>query len=374
MPGQEHKRLRVLLAGGGTGGHLYPALAIAQGLRGLDATCDIRFVGSKYGLEAKVLPEKNEVFYPLNIRGLQRSISPIALGRNLRLPWRFAASYLRCQRILSQFNPQVVIGTGGYASSLPILAAQRKGIPTLLHEQNSYPGLTTRKLAPKASAVCLTYESTSQFMPTTNWVITGNPVRFKNVITNRKIARQLLGLPVRKQVLFILGGSQGSRPLNNHFLTHRSEYTQHMGIHLLWQTGQRDFERLHKAVGAESSITLSPYITNMEAAYRASDLVVSRAGATTLSEIMNMGQPAVLVPLPSAAADHQTRNAELLLKKKAARLVPQAELRKGTLETVIRQLINYPDRLRLMGKRIRSLASPDATPKILDQILRLVEA
>jgi UDP-N-acetylglucosamine--N-acetylmuramyl-(pentapeptide) pyrophosphoryl-undecaprenol N-acetylglucosamine transferase len=374
MPGQEHKRLRILLAGGGTGGHLYPAVAIAQGLRGLDANCDIRFVGSKYGLEATVLPQKNEVFYPLNIRGLQRRISPIALGRNLRLPWRFAESYLRCRKILRQFSPQVVVGTGGYASALPILAAQRKGIPTLLHEQNSYPGLTTRKLTSKASMVCLTYEATSKFMPTNNWIITGNPVRFKNVITSRKSARQHLGLPVRKQILFILGGSQGSRSLNNHFLTHWPEYTQHMGVHLLWQTGSRDFKRLNKAVGSESSITLSPYIINMEAAYRASDLVVSRAGAMTISEITNMGKPSVLVPLPSAAADHQTRNAELLLKKKAARLVPQVELHKGTLETVIRQLINYPDRLRAMGKRIRSLALPEATPKILDQILKLAEA
>jgi UDP-N-acetylglucosamine--N-acetylmuramyl-(pentapeptide) pyrophosphoryl-undecaprenol N-acetylglucosamine transferase len=374
MPGQEHKRLRVLLAGGGTGGHLYPALAIAQGLRGLDANCDLRFVGSKFGLEAKVLPEKNEVFYPLNIRGLQRRISPIALGRNLRLPWRFAESYLRCLRILRQFNPQVVVGTGGYASALPILAAQRKGIPTLLHEQNSYPGLTTRKLTSKASVVCLTYKTTSKFMPTNNWVITGNPVRFQNVITSRKTARQQLGLPARKQILFILGGSQGSRPLNSHFLAHWPEYTQNMGVHLLWQTGLRDFKRLNKVVGEESSITLSPYVINMEAAYRASDLVVTRAGATTLSEITSMGKPAVLVPLPSAAADHQTRNAELLLKKKAARLVPQVELNKGTLEKVIRQLINYPDRLRAMGKRIRSLALPEATPIILDQILRLVEA
>ncbi|MFC1535533.1 undecaprenyldiphospho-muramoylpentapeptide beta-N-acetylglucosaminyltransferase [Candidatus Neomarinimicrobiota bacterium] len=363
-----------MLAGGGTGGHLYPALAIAQGLRGLDANCDIRFVGSKYGLEAKVLPQKNEVFYPLNIRGLQRSISPIALGRNLRLPWRFAVSYLRCQTILRQFKPQVVVGTGGYASALPILAAQRKGIPTLLHEQNSYPGLTTRKLTSRASVVCLTYETTSKFIPTNNWIITGNPVRFQNVVTNRKTARQQLGLPARKQILFILGGSQGSRPLNNHFLSHWPEYTKQMGVHLLWQTGLRDFKRLNKAVGEESSITLSPYIINMEAAYRASDLVVSRAGAMTLAEITTMGKPAVLVPLPSAAADHQTRNAELLLKKKAARLVPQVELQKGTLETVIRQLINYPDRLRVMGKRIRSLALPEATPIILDQILKLVEA
>ena len=371
MPGQEPKRLRIMLAGGGTGGHLYPALAIAQGLRVLDSNCDIRFIGSKYGLEAEVLPKENEVFYPLNIRGLQRGKGPVALSRNLCLPWRFATSYLRCQNILSQFGPQVVVGTGGYASALPVLAAQRREIPTLLHEQNSYPGLTTRKLSSNAGVICLTYETTSQYLPKNNWVITGNPVRFINATMTRKVARQQLGLPARKQVLFILGGSQGSRALNNHFLTHWLEYTKHMGVHLLWQTGDRDFKRLDEAVGSDPAITLLSYIFNMEAAYRASDLVVSRAGAMTLSEITLMGKPAVLVPLPSSAADHQTRNAELLLKKKAARLVPQSELSKGTLETAIRQLIKYPDRLRVMGKRIQSLALPDALPNILDQILRL---
>lgn len=373
MPGQEHKRLRILLAGGGSGGHLYPALAIAQGLRELDQNCDIRFVGSKYGLEAKVLPHENEVFYPLNVRGLQRGINPVALSRNLHLPWRLAVSYLRCQGILGHFKPQVVVGTGGYAAALPVLAAQMREIPTLLHEQNSYPGLTTRKLSSKADVVCLAYEAASKFMSSNNWVITGNPVRFKNAVTSRKAARQQLGLPVRKQVLFILGGSQGSRPLNNHFLTHWPEYTQQMGVHLLWQTGARDYKHLNEATGADTSVTLSPYINNMEGAYRASDLVVSRAGAMTLSEIISMGMPAVLIPLPSAVANHQTLNAKLLLKKKAVRLVPQDELHKGALETVIRQLINYPDRLRVMGKRIQSLAVSDALQKILDQILMLAK-
>ncbi|MBA7482758.1 UDP-N-acetylglucosamine--N-acetylmuramyl-(pentapeptide) pyrophosphoryl-undecaprenol N-acetylglucosamine transferase [subsurface metagenome] len=363
-----------MLAGGGTGGHLFPALAIARGLREMDDRSDIRFVGSRYGLEARVLSGENEVFYPLNIRGIQRGLGPVSLGRNLIFPWRFAVSRRRCRQIMNEFEPHVVVGTGGYASGLPLMAAQKRGIPTLIHEQNAYPGMTTRRLAQRANVVCLTYESSAQYIHASKWVLTGNPVRFNcNHLPSRKTAREQLGLPPRGQVVFILGGSQGSRPLNNHFLGHWRTYTDKMMVHLLWQTGTAHYERLRQAIGTDERVTLIPFITDMAAAFMAADLVVSRAGAMTLAELTYLGRPSVLVPLPTAAADHQTLNAQVLVKKKAARLVSQSELSRGTLEKQVERLIKNPDWLEAMGKRAQSLAQPDAAETIVKHILELAE-
>ncbi|UCD36802.1 MAG: undecaprenyldiphospho-muramoylpentapeptide beta-N-acetylglucosaminyltransferase [Fidelibacterota bacterium] len=374
MPGQDHNRLRVLMAGGGTGGHLYPALAIARGLREAVDECDIRFSGSIYGLEARILPEENEVFYPLKIRGIQRGLGPVSLARNLVFPWRFFRSRWRCRRILQQFKPHVVVGTGGYASGLPLMSAQRRGIPTLIHEQNSYPGITTRRLARKASLVCLTYKSSVEYLHSDGWILTGNPVRFGQNIPSRRTARQKLGLPARGQVLFILGGSQGSRPLNRHFKTHWQVYTEEMGAHLLWQTGTSNYKRLSRSLGSEKGVNLVPFIKDMASAYMASDLVVCRAGALTLSELTALGKPSVLVPLPSAAADHQTKNAKVLVNHNAARMVLQSDLARGALERIVKRLIKYPDRLKAMSKRASHLAQSDATENIVEHILRLAEA
>jgi UDP-N-acetylglucosamine--N-acetylmuramyl-(pentapeptide) pyrophosphoryl-undecaprenol N-acetylglucosamine transferase len=340
----------------------------------MDSQSDIRFVGSRHGLEARVLPEQNEVFYPLNIRGIQRGLGPVSLGRNLLFPWRFASSFLRCRSIIREFNPQVVVGTGGYASGVPLLVAQRRGVPTVIHEQNSYPGITTRRMAKQANLICLTYQSSAEFIPSDDWIVTGNPVRFRRDIPSRRSARRQLGLPARRQVLFILGGSQGSRPLNKHFQGHWRTYTEDMGAHLLWQTGERDFKRLSKKVADDKRVTLVPFIKDMAAAYVAADLVVCRAGAMTLSELICLGIPSILVPLPSAAADHQTKNAMVLVKQNVARLVAQSSLPNGTMEKTVKQLIRYPDRLRAMRKRVRNLTSPNATETIVNHILELAEA
>lgn len=361
------------MAGGGTGGHLFPALAIARGLREIDDRCDIRFVGSRHGLEARILANQNEVFYPLNIRGIQRGWGPLSLGRNLIFPWRFVVSQLRCRQIIKGFKPHVAVGTGGYASGLPLLEAQRQGIPTLIQEQNSYPGITTRRLARNANLVCLTYETTLQYLHCKDWVLTGNPIRFDRNIPNRQTARRQLGLPARRQTVLILGGSQGSRPLNNHFLAHWRTYTEKMGVHLLWQTGAASYKRLAQATGDTEHVTCVPFISDMASAYAAADLVVCRAGATTVAELTYMAKPSILIPLPSAAADHQTRNAKVLVNHKAARMVPQRELSQGKLEAVVKRLIQYPDRLRAMAKRAQSLAQPDATKIIVEHILQLAE-
>ncbi len=364
----------MLIAGGGTGGHLYPAIAIADSLRERRPESDIRFIGSIYGLEATILPQRNEIFYPLNIRGLQRGHSAIAIRRNLTFPWRFLATYRRCREIIRTFQPQVVVGTGGYASGLPVMVAQRKKVPTLIQEQNSYPGLTTRKLAKKASLVCLSYEETAEYLETKRWVITGNPVRFTSQPPDRATARRLLNLPPDQPVVFVLGGSQGSTPLNNHFMGNWRRYTEDMGLGLLWQTGHKDFERLRKEVDPAAPVLMLPFIDDMAAAYSAANLVISRAGAMTIAELSAMGRASLLVPLPSAAADHQTRNAQALRRKRAARLVPQKKLPSGALEEVVRGLFAEPAKLVDMGQRALALAKPEARYSIVKHILEMAEA
>jgi len=373
MPRPDRKPVRILLAGGGTGGHLFPALAIADALRKSGLPVDIRFVGSRFGIEARILPEENEIFYPLTIRGIQRGLSLQAIGRNFLFPWRFVATYRLCKAIMKEFRPQVVVGTGGYASGLPLLVAQKHKIPTLLQEQNSFPGITIRKLAPKADLVCLTYKDSADHIDTVRWVLTGNPVRFRHAIPGKSAARRQLGLPQRKQVLFILGGSQGSRPLNNHFLAHWQFYTGDLKVHLLWQTGEHDYDRIVKAVGTGQGVTFKAFIDRMAAAYIAADLVICRAGAMTISELTLLGRPSVLVPFPGAAADHQTLNARALERRRATRLVAQKDLSKGRLEEAVRKLINDSARLNDMAERASSLAEPAAANTIAEHILKLAE-
>ncbi|MCH8024086.1 MAG: undecaprenyldiphospho-muramoylpentapeptide beta-N-acetylglucosaminyltransferase [Candidatus Marinimicrobia bacterium] len=371
MPEPGPNKLRVLIAGGGTGGHLYPAIAIADGLRKRQPGSDIRFIGSQWGLEATVLPRRNEIFYPLNITGLQRGFSGDAIKRNLNFSWRFLIAYRRCRQILRSFKPQVVVGTGGYASGIPLLAAQRKKLATLLQEQNSYPGFTTRRLAKKASLVCLTYEEAAPYLETDRWVLTGNPVRFATDPPSQADSRRRLGLPLDQPVVFVLGGSQGSTPLNNHFMGNWRRYTEDMGLSLLWQTGRKDFERLQGEVDSGVPVVLLPFIEDMAAAYMAADLVICRAGAMTLSELTALGRPAVLVPLPTAAADHQTLNARVLRRKKAARLVPQVKLAAGVLEETVRDLFSDPNKLVEMAKRSLAQARPEASETISNHILEL---
>jgi UDP-N-acetylglucosamine--N-acetylmuramyl-(pentapeptide) pyrophosphoryl-undecaprenol N-acetylglucosamine transferase len=370
----DREELRVIMAGGGTGGHLFPALAIAAGLRERYPQCRIVFVGSRHGLEARVVPDMGEEFIGLNIRGIQRQLHPRAILCNLIFPLNFAVSYRHSRRIMKEFQPHIVVGTGGYASGLPLLAAQRMGILTLLQEQNSFPGLTTRRLASKANLICLTYTEASRYLQSDQWVVTGNPVRLPKESPTREQALERLGLTDARPILFILGGSQGSRALNNHFQANWRNYTEDMGVHLLWQTGSPHYQRLTTELDATRAITLVPFIDDMAAAYTVADLVICRAGAMTLAELAFMGRPAVLVPLPTAAADHQARNAQLLAEHEAAVIVPQKDLPYGRLEKTIHDLLSNPDRLAQMGRKAKETSRMDAVGLIVTHILKLAKA
>ena len=363
-----------MIAGGGTGGHLFPALGIARALRDARPEVSIEFVGSVFGIEARILPAAGEVFHGLSIRGLQRDFSLSGIGRNLLFPWRLAAAYFGARRHVRNFDPQVVVGPGGYASAMPLVAAQRRGIPTLLQEQNSYPGLVTRKLAHKAALVCLTYEQTARHLSSDNWKVTGNPVPFDPAGLSPADARKSLGLPADGPVIFILGGSQGSKPLNDHFCSVWKTYTADLGAHLLWQTGPRHLPDVEAAVGQPDGVTLRPFIDGMAVAYTAADLVISRAGAMTLSELALMSKPAVLIPFPGAAADHQTHNAGLLADHGAARLVPQSDLAGGSLEELVRELLADRVALQQMSLKSGELARPEAGRIIANEIIKLAAA
>ena len=363
-----------MIAGGGTGGHLFPALGIARALRAESVPVSITFIGSRFGLEARILPGSGEAFSLLPIRGLQRGLSLRSVGRNLLLPWRFIRSYLASWAILRRIDPHVVVGTGGYAAGLPLAVAQRKGIPTLLQEQNSYPGLTTRRLAAGASHICLNDEAAAQYLDTDRWSVTGNPVALPVGIVDQATARKALGIRASGPVIFILGGSQGSRPLNDHFLQQWQTCTDSMGAHLLWQTGPAQFDQVAAATSESGSVTATPFIDDMASAYAAADLVICRAGAMTLSELTLQGKPSILVPLPSAAADHQTHNARRLADIGAALLLPQSDLPSGALETMTAGILADPDALSAMGAAARKAARPDAGAAVAREILKLAQA
>lgn len=373
MPKVDKQHLRLILAGGGTGGHLFPALGIAEALRIVDSRMDIRFVGSKFGIEARILPAKNEIFYPLNIQGLQRSFHPRAIVSNLVFLKRFRASQIRCAEILDEFQPHIVVGTGGYASGLPVLAAQKRGIPTIIQEQNSYPGLTNRKLGEKADLVCIAYEEAGEYFKGGNILMTGTPSRFVDDPPSKEDARMALGLPHDRPVIFIMGGSQGSRPLNSHFIATYHDYVGEMGMHLFWQTGWNEHERVKAVVGQEKHVTLARFVHDMPAAYQAADLVICRAGAMTLNELAQFRKPSILVPLPTAAGNHQLKNARVLEDHNAARVIEQKFLGRGRLESAVQSLFRTPRQMVTMAKEAGFLEKRGASDLIVKHILKLAK-
>jgi len=361
--------LRVIIAGGGTGGHLFPALAIGDELkaRGID----VMYMGSIYGIEAKQLRDRKEKMKLLNIRGIQRSFSFTSIIQNLLFPFKFVKGYIESVFTILKFNPQVVVGTGGYASGLPLLAALLLKKKTLLQEQNSFPGITTRKLSHKVDAICIAYEAAQEHLNKTA-LLTGNPIRKDLKLIDRKEACKKLGFNSDKLVIFILGGSQGSHPFNVHFSTVYNEYMEE-DIQLLWQTGTDDIDWL-KAEIDNPNITLTPFIHHMSDAYSAADIVISRAGALAIEELKYCGKAMVLIPFPLAAANHQSENAQSLAIESAAICISQTEMNDGFLETTIIELFKNDLKLKSLKENAKRLSFPKALTEISDQIMELAYA
>ncbi|NQV37871.1 MAG: undecaprenyldiphospho-muramoylpentapeptide beta-N-acetylglucosaminyltransferase [Candidatus Marinimicrobia bacterium] len=356
--------MNILIAGGGTGGHLFPALAIGNEWKKRHNDCIVHYVGSTFGIEASLLPNQNVTYTLLPIRGLQRGLSFRSVGRNLLLPWRLFVSYYRAKRLFNRISPLVVIGTGGYASALPVKIAIQKGIPVVLQEQNSFPGLTTRMFAERAEKVCLGFETTTNLL-NTNTVFTGNPVRYSQPEGNRILAAETFNLNPNMPTVFLTGGSQGSAILN-HIMNIASSLFVNAGIQVLWQTGKHHFSRYQSK--DNESIRVLPFIEDMALAYSISDTIISRAGAIALAELAVWGKPSVLVPLHSAAGDHQRKNAEAMATVGASIMIEEPHLTPEKLFSLIKQIISDKDRISEMSKAAKSMSKPEATSHIVDII------
>jgi len=369
--------LRVAIAGGGTGGHIIPALAIAEKLQETVAEQSVfndvkfLFIGSDYGMESRLIPEAGFRLETLPVRGLSRALTLASIKQNLMLPGRLIASILKANKVLREFSPHITVGTGGYASAIPVRQSLRNNIPVVLQEQNSYPGMVTRLFAPKARQVYLAYEDALKHLRGAQTLITGNPIRQIEKTPDHDEAARLFNLNPELPTMFILGGSQGARFINHHFVKKISIYLEKIGMQVLWQTGKADFEFCQKQIGTNPRIELRPFIKEMEHAYSLADLMVCRAGAMTLAEINHFGLPSILIPLPTAAANHQEFNARSLENAGAARVILESEIDEGAFLPTLTDIFTNRDRLSTMAKASAKLRRPHATQEICNSIIRI---
>jgi len=373
----DSRTLRVVLAGGGTGGHIIPALALAEQLQRMVPSesaftqVDFLFFGSDYGMETLLVPAAGFNLKTLPIRGLSRSLSLAGLKRNLLLPGRLFVSIIKANQALRAFQPHIAIGTGGYAAAVPIRQALRNNVPVVLQEQNSYPGMVTRVFAPKARAVFLTYADAKKYLKGARTLLTGNPIRQLGTTVDHTEAANFFGLDPERPTVFILGGSQGARAINRHFAKQASLYIEKLGFQLLWQTGKADLEYCQQHVGHNPNIKLLPFIKAMDQAYSLADLMVCRSGAMTLTELNYYGLPAILIPLPSAAANHQEFNARSQEQAGAARVLLEPTLTEGAVFPMLKDLFEQPEQLKAMAAASRGLCKPRATSDICRSIIEI---
>ncbi len=360
-------RKNILITGGGTGGHLFPALAIGEEIQRRMPEAKIHYIGSLFGLESKVFPIKDVWHTLLPIRGLQRGFSVKSMLRNIMLPFRIVKSLLKTNTILKEFEPDVVIGTGGYASAIPLYMISKRNDSTtiILQEQNSFPGITTRLFAKKATKICIAFEEPNNTLGD-NTVITGNPVRKGIGEGNKKNGFYEFKLKDQSKTIFLFGGSQGSAYLNK-LIGEIAEKISNSGIQLLWQTGDLEFQKYNHL--ESENIRIIPFVNNMADAYSISDLIVCRSGALTLAEITVCGKPSILIPFQFAAGDHQKKNAEALAKHNAAHILDEKTLTPKLLLYDIMNLIHNKEKLEKMGNSSSELGRPFATNTIVDHIL-----
>jgi UDP-N-acetylglucosamine--N-acetylmuramyl-(pentapeptide) pyrophosphoryl-undecaprenol N-acetylglucosamine transferase len=372
------KQLRILITGGGTGGHVFPAIAIADAIKKLRPDTEFLFVGAKGKMEMERVPEAGYKTEGLNIAGFQRSLSI----KNLAFPYKLLTSLWKARKIVRQFQPDVVVGTGGYASGPVMRAAQRAGIPTLIQEQNSYAGVTNKILGKRVSTICVAYDHMEQFFPAEKIVFTGNPVRsdILNLEGKKEEGIKHYSLDPNKKTIVVVGGSMGARTLNeamrdNAELLTPSPHGEGRGgaVQVIWQCGKfYEYEFSESDTAKLPNVQLRTFIDRMDLLYAAADVVISRAGALTISELCLVGKPAILVPSPNVAEDHQTKNALALVEKAAARLVRDAEAGEKMLQEALLILGNEALAFSL-GESIRQLGRPNAAEAIAREVIKLTE-
>jgi UDP-N-acetylglucosamine--N-acetylmuramyl-(pentapeptide) pyrophosphoryl-undecaprenol N-acetylglucosamine transferase len=356
---------RVIISGGGTGGHIFPAIAIADEIKKRNPAAKILFVGAKGKMEMEKVPQAGYKIEGLEIAGFQRKFKL----SNFVLPIKIARSLLKARRIIKKFKPDIVIGVGGYASGPTLKMAHMLRIPTVIQEQNSFPGKTNRILAAKTDCICTAYEGMEKFFPKTRIVLTGNPVRKElngAVISDRDAALKFFNLQPEIPTVLVIGGSLGAKTLNRSMLKGIEQF-QSNGVQLLWQCGKNYYEKLldEMVVRDKNNIHLHQFISRMDYAYQVADVIISRAGAISVSELSIVGKPVILVPSPNVSDDHQTKNAMALTAKNAAILIKDDDARDDLVDEVLK-LIKDKDRCDQLSKEIKKLEKPNAVSEIVD--------
>jgi UDP-N-acetylglucosamine--N-acetylmuramyl-(pentapeptide) pyrophosphoryl-undecaprenol N-acetylglucosamine transferase len=364
--------MRIIISGGGTGGHVFPAIAIADAVKKMRPDAELLFVGAEGKLEMEKVPKAGYQIEGLWISGFQRKLT----WQNLLFPFKLMASSWKARQIVRRFRPDVAVGVGGYASGPTLNAAGAVGIPTVLQEQNGYPGVTNRILAKQAAKICVAYEGMDKFFPKEKIVLTGNPVRsevFENLDKKRNEGLEYFNLDQSKKTIFIFGGSLGARTLNEAMAAATDLLRERSDVQVLWQIGKFYEAAFSNCETAKlPNVKARPFIDRMDLAYAAADLVIGRAGALTISEMCLVGKPSILVPSPNVAEDHQTKNALALVEKQAALMVKDVEVKERLLWTALEVLENQELAKRL-SENIRQLAKPNAAVAIAKEILKLVK-
>ncbi|MBR5672816.1 MAG: undecaprenyldiphospho-muramoylpentapeptide beta-N-acetylglucosaminyltransferase [Muribaculaceae bacterium] len=368
-----NQQLKVLVSGGGTGGHIFPALSIANEVRRRHPDAKILFVGAEGRMEMEKVPAAGYNIIGLPVSGFDRK----HLLRNFKVVARLFKSMGLARKILKDFKPDIAIGVGGYASGPMLKEAQKQGIPTLLQEQNSYAGVTNKLLAAKADCICVAYEGMERFFPKDKIVLTGNPVR-RNLLecgATPEQARQAMGMDPNKKTILIIGGSLGARSINNAIIDGLAKIGEAYDVQVIWQTGKIYDQQCREALEASGvkNVAQMAFISNMDMAYRAADLVVSRAGASSISELQLLGKAAILVPSPNVAEDHQTKNAMALSTRDAAILVPDADAAAQLVDTMLATVADGR-KTDTLASNVLQMALRDAAEHIVDEVERIIES
>ncbi|NUO01725.1 MAG: undecaprenyldiphospho-muramoylpentapeptide beta-N-acetylglucosaminyltransferase [Saprospiraceae bacterium] len=361
---------KIIISGGGTGGHVFPAIAIADAIKKMRPDTEILFVGAKGKIEMEKVPKAGYPIEGLWISGFHRKLTL----KNLLFPLKLLTSLWKARRIVARFKPDAAVGVGGYASGPLLRAATSRGIPALLQEQNSFAGVTNRILAAKAEKICVAYDHMERYFPAGKIVLTGNPVRsdLANLQATAAEGLKYFDLAAGKKTIFVFGGSLGARSINEAMAANAALLQRQPEIQVLWQVGSLYYETYKDCETARlPNVRLRPFIDRMDLAYAMADLVICRAGALTISELCLVGKASLLIPSPNVAEDHQTKNAQALVEKEAALLLRDRDAKELIVAQAL-QLLNNEPQLEKLKQNIRRLARPDAADRIAEEVLKLI--
>jgi UDP-N-acetylglucosamine--N-acetylmuramyl-(pentapeptide) pyrophosphoryl-undecaprenol N-acetylglucosamine transferase len=361
------KKLNILISGGGTGGHIYPAIAIANELQARFQNANFLFVGAKDRMEMEKVPAAGYAIKGLWISGVQRQLTL----QNFLFPLKLISSLIKARGILRKFKPDVVIGTGGFASGPVLYIAANKNIPTLIQEQNSYPGITNKLLSKKANKICVAYDFLDRYFPKNKIIKTGNPVRqdLLDVGSKKQEAQRFFGLDMSKKTLLILGGSLGARTINQ-LVEQQLYFFEQLEVQVVWQCGNLYAEDYHK-YNTRTGVQVHAFLNRMDLAYAASDFIISRAGASSISELCIVGKPTLFIPSPNVSEDHQTKNANAVVSQNAALMIRESELE--GFQKKFTALIASDGFQEEISNNMKKLALPNATKIIVDEVEKLVK-